>query len=438
MAAFWQKKKSDRRVCVFGIDGMPHTLLRRLMDQGVMPRAREIFGDRLLRMRVTLPEVSAVSWSSFMTGSNPGTHGIYGFTDFDRGSYRIRFPAFSSLKTSTMWDRLGEKGIRSIVINQPSTYPAREIPGILISGFVAVDLNRAVWPPDLARKLRQMGYQIDLDTQKAARQPDYLFRELAATLRGREKLLEQLWDKEEWDFFEIVVTGTDRLQHFQFDAVEDPSHPNHSYCLDYYEKVDGFLGRVYDRFLSAGGGGDGAGFFALSDHGFTRIRQEFYANAWLVQEGLLSFRTAEPKSFEEAEPASKALCLDPTRIYLHRKGRFPNGSVGEEEAEDLVLRIREKALALRFDGEPVFRGAFRPEEIYSGPEIGSAPDLVLLARDGFDVKGWMRTGPAFGRSHFTGMHNWDDAFLWTGGDVPGEFDITSLASIIEKRLTAEG
>ncbi len=60
-----------------------------------------------------------------MTGANPGTHGIFGFTEFERGSYRIRFPSFPDLKAPTLWDRLGKKGRRSVVINQPSTYPAR-------------------------------------------------------------------------------------------------------------------------------------------------------------------------------------------------------------------------------------------------------------------------------------------------------------------------
>lgn len=76
-----------------------------------MPRSKEIFESGTLhKMKVTLPEVSAVSWPSFMTGANPGTHGIYGFTEFEPGSYRIRFPSFPSLKAPTLWDRLGSHG----------------------------------------------------------------------------------------------------------------------------------------------------------------------------------------------------------------------------------------------------------------------------------------------------------------------------------------
>ena len=67
-------------------------------------------------------------------------------------------------------------------------------------------------------------------------------------------------------------------------------------------------------------------------------------------------------------------------------------------------------------------------------DLKQHPDLVLLANDGFDVKGWMRTGEVFGTSHFTGMHNWDDAFFWSTDEMPGGFDITSIAGAIERRL----
>ncbi|MBN1826589.1 MAG: alkaline phosphatase family protein [Candidatus Eisenbacteria bacterium] len=435
--AFWKKKRSGPKACVFGIDGLPQTLLARLMDGDVMPRAKEIFGDGNLRkMRVTLPEVSAVSWPSFMAGADPGTHGIYGFTEFEPGGYGVRFPSFPSMKTSTLWDRLGEKGLRSVVVNQPSTYPAREIPGVLIAGFVAIDMRKAVYPAFLAKKLEQLDYEIDVDSQRGGKDPDFLFRELTSTLRGRERVLDYLWDREEWDLFEIVVTGTDRLQHFQYAAVEDPGHPHHGRAMEYYGKVDAFLGKVFDRYAETTGGPEG--FIALSDHGFTLIRREFYLNAWLAREGYLSFAKERPESFADAAPSSRAFGLDPTRIYLHRKDRFPKGCVDPAEIPAICEEIRSKAMALEFEGEKVFQGAFRPEEIYSGPQTAHAPDLVLLANDGYDVKGWMRTGDVFGRSHFTGMHNWDDAFLWTTETMPEGFDITSVAGVIERRLTGGG
>ena len=133
MAALWSKKK--KRVCVVGLDGVPYTLLNRFIEDGTMPALAEIVRTGCLsKMRVTLPEISAVSWPSFMTGKNPGHHAIFGFTDLKPQSYSLRFPSFKDLRAPTIWDKLSERKKRSVVINQPSTYPARPIEGALISG----------------------------------------------------------------------------------------------------------------------------------------------------------------------------------------------------------------------------------------------------------------------------------------------------------------
>ncbi len=432
---FLKRGKSAPKACVFGVDGVPHKLLRRFMDEGVMPRAVEIFERGTLhRMKVTLPEVSSVSWTSFMTGAGPGVHGVYGFTDFKPRSYDIRFPSFPELKASTFWDRLGEKGKRSIVINQPSTYPARPIPGMLVSGFVAIDMKRAVHPITLYDKLIEMDYEIDVDSRKGGQDADFLFKQLRSTLEGRERAFDYFWEKE-WDLFEIVVTGTDRLMHFQMDGAFDESHGNHQRFLDYYHDVDAFLGRAFDRYIEKTGDESGAGFFALSDHGFTEIKEEFYLNAWLENEGYLAYRSDNATGFEEIAPGALALALDPTRIYIHTADRFPRGGVRSDEVRPLCEELREKALAVEYQGEKVFQAGHLGADLYSGPEKHRGPDLVLVANDGYDVKGWHRSGDPFGRSHFTGMHNWDDAFLWSPDKMPEAFDITGIASVIENRLT---
>jgi predicted AlkP superfamily phosphohydrolase/phosphomutase len=101
-----------------------------LAQKGIMPATSKLIDSgHIERMKASLPEISAVSWTNFMTGTNPGTHGIFGFTDFKRDSYDLRFPNFLDLKKETFWDILGDQRKRSIIINQPSTYPARKING---------------------------------------------------------------------------------------------------------------------------------------------------------------------------------------------------------------------------------------------------------------------------------------------------------------------
>ena len=53
-----------------------------------------------------------------------------------------------------------------MVLNLPGTYPARAHEGVLVSGFVAIDLKKAVHPAGILPTLESMGYRIDVDTSK--------------------------------------------------------------------------------------------------------------------------------------------------------------------------------------------------------------------------------------------------------------------------------
>ena len=166
-----KSKASKKRAVLIGLDGTPYTLARRFIEDGTMPRLAEIASrGSLLQMDTSIPDISSVAWTSFMTGANPGRHGVYGFLDLQPNSYKIYFPNSRHIKSETLWDVAGRAGLRSVVINVPSTYPAQALNGILISGFVAVDLNKATYPPDLVPRLQAMDYRIDVDARKV-RQP---------------------------------------------------------------------------------------------------------------------------------------------------------------------------------------------------------------------------------------------------------------------------
>ena len=122
-----------------------------------------------------------------MTGTGPGEHGIFGFLDLKPGSKEIRFASFRDVKVPTLWDRLGKKKKTSVVINQPSTYPARPIPGVLVSGFVALDLQRAVYPAKYFSDLKRSNYELDIDTLQARKDSEYLVQSLDSSLNGRTK-----------------------------------------------------------------------------------------------------------------------------------------------------------------------------------------------------------------------------------------------------------
>ena len=416
------------RACVIGLDGVPVDLIRRFAAEGVMPAmGRLVSCGHLHSMKASLPEISSVSWTCFMTGTNPGQHGIFGFTDLQERSYRVRFPNANDVKAPAIWDRLGEKGRKSIVINQPSTYPARSINGALVAGFVAIELARAVQPISHLAALERMGYRIDIDTMRARRDEPFMWRELDGTLECGRKAFDYFWSQD-WDYFEFIVTGTDRLHHYLWPAQAVPSHPAHAGFLDYYRKVDNLI----DRIVTAYGERNGSleGLYLLSDHGFTAIEQEVYLNAWLQKAGYLSFDSQAPKQLAEIGPGSRAFAMDPNRIYLNAKGRFPRGVVSPADKKLLKQEIAEAVRELRNEGKNVVREVFDTDEIYSGPHAAKGPDLIVLAENGFDMKGAVDKPGVFGRTDLLGMHTWDDAFFWSGKDHGDALTISDLAGII--------
>jgi len=426
------KNKKPNRACVIGLDGVPYGMIVDLARRGVMSTmARLMDIGKIHQMKASLPEISSVSWTDFMTGTDAGDHGIFGFTDFKPHSYSVRFPNFLDVKAPTIWDRLGAKGKKSVIINQPSTYPARKIDGVLISGFVALELAKAVWPMSYRAALEQMGYQIDVDILKCRESPEVLWLELSKTMAGGQKALNYFWE-EGWDYFEFIVTGTDRLHHFLWQAYEDPNHPSHQNFLDFYRHIDRLIGKIvasYHKLTNSY-----AGFYILSDHGFTGITQEVYLNAWLEKNGYLRFLKPEPESLEDIHGRTRAFALDPNRIYLNYKNRFPKGSVERSARKALKEEIAGKLAKLEYQGRRVVRKVFFAEHVYSGPQAAKGPDLIVVGEPGFDMKGSIKKKEIFGRSGLQGMHTWDDAFFWAAEDHGDDLKIADVAPIILKNF----
>lgn len=378
-------------------------------------------------MTVSIPEISSVSWSSFMTGTQAGEHGIYGFVDLTPGTYQYRFPNFSDLKAPTFFDELGLNKKRSVIINLPATYPARPMPGVLISGFVALDLEKAVYPSSYLPMLKQAGYQVDVDAGKGRDKKREFLADLHCALKIRKQVADILWEKEKWDVFMFTVTETDRLQHFLYDAYDDSRHPFHGEFEGFYHEVDQVAGSFLQRAAARGD----VEIVALSDHGFGPIKSEIYLNPILKKHGYFSLSNAAPRSLANISPEATAFALDPSRIYIHRQGKYFKGRVAENDARKIREELKQLFENYELGGEKVIRKAYFKEELYSGDQIAAAPDLVLLSNPGFDLKGGLEKDPETGNSHFTGMHRQDNAFCaCSRGDLLRApmtiFDVKSL------------
>jgi len=394
---------------VLGLDGLPMDLAASIAHKGILPNLADIIAHAET-VRSELPELSPVNWTSFFTATGPEEHGVFGFTLIDPRTYAVSLTDFTRVKTPTIFERLGEAGLVSRVINLPGTYPARPIRGMLISGFTALDLTRAVYPPFLARPLSQAGYRLEADTTRGQADPDFLLAELRATLASRETAMNLMWPDLAWNLFVIVHTETDRLFHFLFDALTSRTHPLHGACLEFMRDWDRQIGRILDRYRDLPGP---KRLMVLADHGFTRLKTEVDINAWLKKQGLLI--TGPPANELDASCItghSKALAMDPGRVYIHTRKRFARGAVEQADARELRARIKHGLANLTWNGEPVMQKVHEAEKLYPGPHLARAPDLVCEPKPGFGLTAKFDREEIFGLYGRTGCHTPDGAIFY--------------------------
>ena len=395
------------RLVVLGLDGLPLALARELGAS--LPGIRRLT-EGAVSVRAELPELSPVNWTSFFTGKGPEEHGIFGFSRLDPKTYGLSIADSTHVACPTVFDALGEAGLVSRVINLPGTYPARPMRGMLVTGFVSHELAKAVHPPFLAGKLAEAGYRLEADTSRGASDPDHLLAELRTTLASRLTALDLLWPDLAWDLFVHVFTETDRLFHFLMDAVLEHGHPRHIDCMRFLADWDACVRQFLARYDALPGP---KRLMVLADHGFTRLRTEVCVNTWLKQQGFLTLDAAPSSEWDAGNigAQSKAFALDPARIYIHTRN-YARGCVNEADKSGLVDAIKHGLGALTFDGEPVMEHVYTTDELYPGTRCAQAPDLVCLARPGFDLKAKFDRDEVFGLHGRTGTHTADGAIFY--------------------------
>jgi predicted AlkP superfamily phosphohydrolase/phosphomutase len=156
---------TDKKVIVLGLDGLDPLILKALIDSGRAPNFKRLAEmGSFAKLGTTMPALSPVAWSSFITGLTPGGHGIADFIVRDRETY---MPVFSIYETRdadrvlkigdlripltggsahnlrrgrTFWSHLTARGIPAWVSKLPTNFPVEETATLAISGMGTPDL----------------------------------------------------------------------------------------------------------------------------------------------------------------------------------------------------------------------------------------------------------------------------------------------------------
>ena len=412
---------------ILGIDGLPRWMWQQFADSGVMPHSAKLLKTgTLVPMKSALPEVSSAAWASIVTGENSGGHNVFGFTDLLDGSYTLGFTSSRTFRAKPFWAREGAG--RSLIINVPQTYPAQPMNGMLVSGFVALDLKRAVHPPEELPWLESIQYSVDADMSLVEQGKRVFVDELRRVMTARCQALHHHWDRESWQNMMFVFTGTDRLNHYLWEDFEDTTSPFHQTFLDYYHEVDRQIGAILERL------NDRTTLTAVSDHGFTRQRMSVNVNCLLAEAGFLRLKNSARPSYIDMLPETKAFAMDPGRIYLHRQGRYPGGTVTGEEVESLMQMLTHFFLNATVNGQPLASEVIRGKDAYSGPFAHRAPDLIVMPGKDIALSGRVNLSSLIEPTVINGKHTYEESTFFVRGEnlgqIPSDMKVENVLDVI--------
>ncbi len=368
-----QAREGIGRVIVLGFDGLEPTLVRKWVKQGYMPTFARIMDEGAFADLITvLPPSSASAWTSAVTGVNPGKHGIYGFLNTSNPGASDE-PVFNTSRDRgfrPVWAVLGDYDRTSSIINIPLSSPADSLKGLMIAGFPHASDNKDsyYYPESLGSVLGDYTFDAFRVTCAKNREDRFLTK-MQAIASKRLHLGLELFERDDWDLYWLVFTFPDRYQHYLWKYM-DESHPMYDpingpvygdKILEAYIQAD----RYVDEFLKRMGEDDLL--ILMSDHGFGHLYYTINTNNFIQR----TLGTTD-----------NVHCAD------FFGGKFlidVEGPGAEERYLSIRNRLVEGLRSLKdpVRGDAIIDSIYLKEEIYSGPYVSTAPDIMCFERPGY-------------------------------------------------------
>lgn len=347
-----------KRLLLVGWDSADWKIIHPLLDKGELPAIRKLVEGGISGNLSTLePQLSPMLWTSIATGKMAYHHGVHGFTEVDPVSGRIVPVAAATRKCRTLWEILGENGLRSHVVGWFATQGERELDGKMVSNLFShmgwgADVGQPVswpppvpgtyWPDHLAQEMNELrvhpaeitgdilrafvphAHEVD---QEKDRRLHLLAGKLAEAYSVQSAATYLMETDPDWDFMAVYFRAVDEISHLFM-----PYHPPRMEGVpeadfEMYKGVVNGAYRAHDMMLQrlVHLAGPDTAVVLVSDHGFhsDHLRPTFTPSVpagitvWHRAQGVVA---AKGPGFKQDELIYGARLLDVTPTILHYFG----------------------------------------------------------------------------------------------------------------------
>lgn len=472
-----ERDQSALDTFLLGLDGACLSVLEPLFDEGRLPTLERVFGRGTVgELESQIPPWTPSAWPSMYTGVNPGRHGVFDFMRFD--GYDWDLNDRTHVREWALWELLDKRGLTSVVVNVPMTYPPREFDGALVPGYTAPE-SPTCHPEGLLTELREElgAYRLYAPESSSDRERTEWYRRLT---RMRGEAFRYLTRRFEPEFGFLQFQQTDTVFHEQpengeairevFTAVERELEqivaefdPNTIIVASDHGigRYDGYEFRVNDYLADCGyvakkRGGEGMPSWSTISRKTARRGQaggsrdrtllerslELSASVGLTSQrmkrvldrvgltstvlSILPMDAVRAASEQVDFEASAAYMRSRTElgVHLNLAGREPSGTISPAEYERVRADVMAELRAARTpDGEPVFESVSPREEWFDGPYVDEVADIIIVPSN-FDhyLRSSLR-GDVFERLEGTWNHKRDGVVALAGDGVNAEADI---------------
>ena len=137
---------SKQKVYVLGVDQLNLKIVRLLVNKGKLPNFKKLLNQGTANQILpAFPAATAINWPTISTGAEASTHGITKWFVKLENNEEIHAYWSHAVNAETIWEAAEKQGIKSVVINYPSSTPSRLKNGYVINGFPSTSYGEGIF-----------------------------------------------------------------------------------------------------------------------------------------------------------------------------------------------------------------------------------------------------------------------------------------------------